>query len=216
MRKIFWLNIGSLVFYCLIMSFAAQASGLQLKSQVGVNEGRLGEGRFNKYNSKEIRLSAHQRISTYPFSFGLSIGREMIHTSSLAFNRSITEDGQILRQIPNYVHNDELDVEFQAWMPDSMTGGRVRPFIKFGHTVWSNYKLKAKLLRGGNKEPYSEIGQEQGSNLALGSQIKLNREFSAVFEFKIESKSLLLEDSSFLSKKQIKSGGALFGFTRLI
>ncbi|MFK7826614.1 MAG: hypothetical protein AB8G05_20910 [Oligoflexales bacterium] len=216
MKRIFWLNFGCLVFSLQMMSANAETSLFQVKSQIGMNEGSIGEGRFNKYNSKEVLLSVHQFVGTYPMSFGFSLGREMIHPSSIAFSRSVTEEGQILRQTPNFIHNDELAVEFQAWMPDSMTGGRVRPFIKSGYTVWSNYRFKGKLLKEGMKQVYTEKGQEQGASLAIGSQIKLNKDYSAVFELRYQAKTVRLEDSNFMTKRKIKAGGALLGFTRLI
>ncbi|NRA45936.1 MAG: hypothetical protein HRU09_13350 [Oligoflexales bacterium] len=217
MKRFFCLNIGSLFLTCLMLGSGAQAAPLfQVESKVGLNEGHIGKGRFSKYNSKEMRIGAHQIMGSYPFSLGFSLGREMVHTSSLAFSRSGGENGQIRRQATNYAHNDELAVELQAWMPDSMTGGRVRPFIKAGHTVWSNYQSKAKLIKDGKKEPFTETGLEQGASLAMGSQIKVNSEYSALFEFRYQQRSILIEDAGVMQKRKTKAGGALLGVTRFI
>ena len=216
MKRAFCLGVGSLMFVLFMSGAYAQSPQFEVKTQLGFNEGHIGKGRFSKYHAKEVRIAAHQIAGSYPFSLGFSLGREMLNPSSVAISRSTTETGQILRHSPNYAHNDELAAEIQAWMPDSMTGGRVRPFIKAGHTVWSNYRLKAKLLKAGSKELFTETGLEQGSSLAVGSEIRVRKGYSAVFELRHQAKSILVEDAGVLRKRKSEANGVLFGVTRLI
>lgn len=215
LRKRLWLNIGRFILMSFVVASSAYASLFQVKSQYGFNEGQVGQGGFSKYNSKEVRLSAHQFILDYPLSFGFSLGREIVNSSSAAFSRSSALRRSV-QQAPNYIHNDELAIEVQAWLPDSMTGGWLRPFVKSGHTLWSNYKLKAKLLENNKKEAYSEGGVEQGFSLSIGSQINVSPDYSAVLEMRYQAKSILANDTGVEYKRNLRAGGALLGFAMII
>ena len=142
-----------------------------------------------------------------PLSAGLSAGYSHDNLKDL-------ESGSDVRVKESYY--TDLSAEIKAWVPGSLTGGIIKPYAKYSHSLLTDYKRKVEI----QGRTIKTDGDTDSYRVGAGVEISLMKTFGVFGEYNFQKHTIKATEKSNLSKTNWKgismSRGVLLGATARI